>query len=273
MMARPARWLALIGLLALTACRPDTVRLDYGYPEDTTFRYSMRMRAEADWRLSGPEGPSEDEGSAEVVFDVFEEIDSVEGAGAVVDVTIDPVEVVEEENLLVPTETRSFTLRLGRDGERLEVLEVDGVPASALEQDQLSFIDTYRPLLPLEPVRIGSEWSANQAYDLPSGFQEIRMRGSLDALTVDTRGDVARLSYTGRGPLAGPVNLPQGTAELTGTSEVEMDAELDIDDGYLRSASSVIASDFDVRLTTSPGELPRTGPLHQVLRIDIERTG
>src|ERR671919_105914 len=120
------RSVVLVTLFALLApsCRSDEIELSYEYEAGDSLSYTMTAT---------------------------EKIESL-ADGAIVTVVMEPVEV-EEDGLPSPgTEDRTFKLRIGQSGEVLEVLEVDGVPASALDQEQLSLIGTYRPPLPLDPV-------------------------------------------------------------------------------------------------------------------------
>ena len=149
--ARALLFLLLAGV-ALNACRPDTVELNYHYPEQTVITYRMDAAASARWDIGG-----EGSGSYHVVLDVTERVSGEENGGAVVTVEMMPISV-DEDNLPSPgSDPRSFSLRIGPSGDVREVIEVDGVPATALDPDELAFIGTYRPPLPLEPVGLGDE--------------------------------------------------------------------------------------------------------------------
>lgn len=252
-------------LLATVACRPDTVDLGYQYPEES-LEYRMRARASAEWDIGGS-----GRGSYVVTFAVTETVQSADDESAVVTVEMVP-EQVEENGLPSPgSEERSFALEIGPDGEVLEVLEVDGVAAKALDPDELIFIGTYRPPLPQDRVRLGDEWEAEQEVRLGSVFQQFVTSGRLESLDRDARGRVARLRYAGEGPLLWTTELPQGQAELTGAAETTSDAELDIDGGFLRRASSSTSGEFEVRVDPGGQQAPITGRLELNLELDLEK--
>ena len=126
----------------LGVCRSDRVKLDYRYKPGTELNYQMVVTASASWDIGGP-----GEGSYEVTFQVSEVVESADGDGAVVSISLNPTNIVEKGLPSPGSEKRSFTLRVGPNGEVLEVIAVDGVPAASLDPDQLVFIGTYRPPL------------------------------------------------------------------------------------------------------------------------------
>jgi hypothetical protein len=241
---------------ALVACRPDTVELNYQYPEETEINYRMEAAASARWDIGG-----EGSGSYNVVLDVTEQVRGEQDGGAVVTVEMRPIRV-DEDNLPSPGSTpRSFSLRIGPSGEVREVLEVDGVPATALDPDELAFIGTYRPPLPLEPVRLGDEWESEQNVQVGSVFQQVVTLGELQGLRRDGDAKIAELTYRGRGPLVWATELPQGEADLTGSATSASAAEIDIDRGLLRSATSSTRGRFEVRVRPSDEQVPIAGSL------------
>jgi hypothetical protein len=258
--------LAVLLLLALASCRPDTLAIDYRFPEGARFAYRLVAQADAAWNIGTPGN-----GSYEVTFEVTETIRSSDDDETIVAVTMEPVDVTED-NLPSPgAQSRSFTLRVGPSGEVLDVLEVDGVPASALDADQLVFIGTYRPPLPLEPITLHDEWEAQQELRVRSAFHEIATEGELVGLGRDEDGKIAHLLYEGIGPLSWTTELPQGAAELTGSVRTTSRADFDIDGGFLRRSSSSTNGTFDVRVVTESGTLPLTGRLRLDLDLELER--
>lgn len=226
----------------------------------------MEARASAEWDIGGP-----GRGSYEVSFAVTETVQSSDDDGAVVTVEMEPTEVVENGLPSPGTEQRSFALRIAPNGEVLEVLEVDGVAADALDPDELIFIGTYRPPLPRDPVRLGDEWEAEQEVRLASVFQQFVTTGRLDSLDRDEGGKIARLDYFGEGPLVWSTELPQGQAELTGFAHTRSEAVLDIDGGFLREANSSTSGDFDVRVDPGGQQAPITGTLTLDLDLDLRK--
>jgi hypothetical protein len=252
-------------LLLASACRSDAVDLAYRFPAQTSLVYEMVADAEASWDIAG-----EGSGSYTVTFEVTETIESVDAEGAVVDVTMNPIDVQEEGGFIAPATTeRTFKLQVGTHGEVRDVLEVDEIPASALDPDQRLFIGTYRPLLPLDPVGLDDEWPGSQEFQ-GEEFQRITTLGTLEALNTDDDGDYAELSYSGRGPLVWQTSLPEGQAELTGSARISGGARLDIDDGFLRSATSTTEGDFDVNVVPEEAGNPIAGTLHLKLDLDLE---
>ena len=260
----PVSLVASVALLA--ACRSDTVDLTYRYPPDSETVYRMTAEATAEWDIAGRRG----EGSYEITFEISETIESADEDSAIVMVEM-RTEDFEERGLPSPgSQRRSFKLRLGPNGEKLEVLEVDGVPAADLDRDELSFIGTYRPPLPLESISLHGTWRSQQGFQLETLSQEVVTLGELTGLSRDQESEVADIEYSSRGPLELTTVLPQGTADLEGTEETTSRAELDISEGFLRSGSSTTRSDFDVSVEPSGGGAAQTGELSQDLQVDIE---
>jgi hypothetical protein len=257
--------LSLVVLGVLSACRPETVELVYRFDADKQLTYRLEAHGDSRWDLGDPGS-----GSYEATFVVTESVVSVEEDGAVVEVVMEP-QRVEGRGLLPPeSETHSFTLRLGDRGERLEVVEIDGAPATGFSQDETAVINTYRPLLPLEPVKLQQTWPAEQQVQLESSFEQLNLRGRLDGLGLEDGAEVAELSFSGEGPLTRTAQIEQGTAEFTGSSTVEGAAVLDIEQGFLKRAVSTTVSDFEVRVTPQAEEVPIRGTLHTELELELE---
>lgn len=251
----------------MTACRSDTVDLNYAYPEKSQTHYRMTALAEASWDIAGRSGS----GSYEITFDINETIESVQDDGnAIVTVEMTTADF-EERGLPSPgSQKRSFKLELGPNGEKVDVLEVDGVSAADLDQDELSFIGTYRPCLALEGVDLHGTWRCQQGFQLENLTQNIVTIGELAALSADPEGDVAEIEYSSSGPLELTTSLPQGTARLDGMEETTSSAEIDISGGFLRAGSSTTISNFDVEVEPVGGGAAETGKLSQDLKVDIE---
>ncbi|MGH2754264.1 MAG: hypothetical protein ACRDLB_07490, partial [Actinomycetota bacterium] len=104
---------AVIMLTAFTACRSEKLDLAYALDEGTTLEYTMTADAEAQWNIGDDTGS----GSYRASFDVTETVRSVESDGAVVHVEMHPT-TIEEDGLPSPgPEERSFTLRIGHNGQ------------------------------------------------------------------------------------------------------------------------------------------------------------
>ncbi len=251
---------------ALSACRPDTIALNYRFPPGEQIHYRMEAHAEARWNLEG-----RGVGTYDAVFDVVERVTEDTGEGAIVRVTMTPVEVSEKGLPSPGLDPRSFILRAGPNGEVLEVVEIEGVPAGVLENDQIGLIATYRPPLPIEPVRLNGTWNAQQQLELPSVFQQVTTIGRLTMLERDADGRVAHIDYTGSGPLVRTLQLPQGQADLDGETEISIDADLDIDRGVLRGAVSSTTGTFDVRVVPPDRRAPMVGSLRYDLDVSLQR--
>ncbi|HEY7875495.1 MAG TPA: hypothetical protein VIG64_10280 [Actinomycetota bacterium] len=260
-----ARLALVIVLVAAPGCRPDELDLRYRFEPQAVLTYELAAEANAFWDIGTPGS-----GSYRVTFRVIETILSVDEQGAVVKVTMQPEEV-EEAGLPSPgSEDRTFTLRVGESGEVLDVIEVDGVPATALDHDELAFIGTYRPPLPLDPVGLHQSWNARQEVTLDVLSQQLATRGRLLGLRREDH-RLAQLGFSGEGPLTWETTLPQGEARLTGQTTTGGRAELDLDEGFLRAASSTTSGDFTVRVTPSTGNVPITGTLHLDIELDLQQ--
>lgn len=255
----PSRLLAgSVALLLLAACRPDTVDLAYQFPEGQR-QYRLEADIASHWDIGTAGG-----GSCHVVLDVTEEVREQDGEAAVVHVEMSPVEV-EEDGLACPR-GGGFTLEIDRNGRVLSVLEVDGVDAADLAEEEVAFIGTYRPTLPEAPVALGEVW-ASEAQPEVGSLAQLETRGELDSLYMDDDGPVAELSFRGAGPLEWTTQLPQGSAGLGGSAETEATATFDIESGLLLSASSALSGSFDVRVRPAP----RSGTLLTgTLSLDLE---
>jgi hypothetical protein len=253
-----------------TACRPDTVEIAYRFEEGQTISYRITGRAEARWDIGEPGA-----GSYEVGFEVEETVRSADGDGAVVDVEMIPIpESTREEGLPSPgLERRSFSLLLGPNGEVVEVLQLDGIAASVLDQDQLAFIGTYRPPLPPGETRLRDEWSDERRIRVGSTVRQIDTTGTLVGFGRDGDRRLARIEFTGRGPLEWVTTLPQGEAQLIGDAATNGTGLFDIDGGTIVEATSSTSGDFEVRVLPPGGRAPITGLLHLDLRLEVERLG
>lgn len=252
----------------LPSCRPDTVELAYRFERGTSLSYVMTADASSSWTIGGSSGS----GSYRVVLHVRETVEEADEDSALVRVTMTPIDI-EEDGLPSPgSEERSFVLRAGRHGEVLEVLEVGGVPATDLDPDELAFIGTYRPPLPLEPVGLGGSWDAEQEVRLGQVFQQVVTIGEVDRLSLSDGAPAAHLEYDGEGPLEWTTSLTQGDAQLTGSSTTRTTAILDLDRGVLQRAVSRTNGLFEVEVVTS-GDVTITGTLELELRLDLRPTG
>lgn len=253
-------------LLAAPACRPDELSLRYRFEPNAFVKYRLTAEANAVWDIGTPGS-----GSYKVTFEVTERVVAVDDQGAVVEVTMEPLEV-EEAGLPSPgSEERSFSLRLNANGGVKEVIEVDGVPAASLDHDELAFIGTYRPPLPLDPVGLHEGWSARQEVSLEVLSQELSTQGRLLGLRREDH-RLAELGYSGTGPLTWETTLPQGDARLIGVTRTNGRAELDLDDGSLRTAESTTSGEFEVRVSPPSGSLPITGTLDLDLELTLLQT-
>jgi hypothetical protein len=250
--------------LSLAACRTDRVDLTYKYDAESQVRYRLTTVAEARWNIEGRRGS----GAYEITYDVTETIEQVRQGNAVVGVTMEVVDF-EERGLAAPGRS-SFKLRLGPAGEKLEVLDLDGVPATELAQEQLALINTFRPPLPIDPMPLHGTWSGRQAFNFPNVSQEIVAEGELTALRVSDGRELAELDYAWDGPYQGTLTLPQGTAEFKGTEEVDAVAVFDLTGGFPRSQESTLVDRFDVAIQADDGSARRQGVYSAEIHSELE---
>jgi hypothetical protein len=261
---KATRLLLIILAATLASCRPDTVDLRYSFPDQREWNYLLTARADAAWDIGGP-----GRGSYEVTFEITETVVETTADSVLLQVEMRPVDVRESGLPSPGTAPRTFELRVGPDGDVLEVVRVNGIPAGDLDPDQLVFIGTYRPTLPSEAVRLDDSWEVERRLDQLSTFQQIASTGTLVGFDRDAAGSMAKLSYVGEGPVAITTDLPQGQTELRGTLTTTSHVLFDIDAGGLRDASSSTSGDFDVRVVTSEAEAPLTGTLHLELSLEV----
>jgi len=255
-----------VALIAVS-CRPDAIELAYVYDAGRVLSYQMDAHAEARWDIRGTGS-----GSYDVSFEVIETVQSVDATGALVLVEMRPLPA-EERGLPSPgLESRSFSLRLGTDGELQDVLDLNGVAASALSNEEIGFIGTYRPALPMERIHLHDSWRV--ARDIAAGatFSQLDMRGVLAALGRDESGRLATIDFDGSGPVRWETLLPQGAATLEGTADTSGSAIFDIDGGFLRSGDSTTVGDFEVRVLPGGGRAPISGTLHLELELTVNQS-
>ncbi len=227
----------------------------------------MHATAQADWDIGG-----RGSGGYEISYEVVEAVEEVHEDGATVAVSMTPVEISAASGAPAPgPEDRTFKLEVGTGGEVLQIIEVDGVAAEDLDPNDLAFIGTYRPPLPLEPVGLRDTWLSEQRVEVGTVFQEIENLGRLQGLDVVGQSSIATLGYEGEGPIVWTTSLPQGQAELRGAATTASSADLDIETGTLMGADSRTSGDFEVTVLGSDGEAPITGTLHLELTLDLER--
>ena len=259
-----ARLLVVSVALLVIGCRSDSVSLDYQYEPGSKLEYELVVTAQSSWDIAG-----RGRGSYKVTFDVSEVVESSDPEEAVIRISMTPTDVVERGLPSPGNSPRSFTLRVGTNGEVLEVVAVDDVPAESLDPDQLALIGTYRPPLALDPVSLHDTWRSTQEVQVGPVFQQVDTLGTLEALDRDGQGKFARIDYTGDGPLSFTTTLPQGTAELTGSAKTTTAATFDLDDGILRSSNSTTEGNFEVRVVPALTGPPITGTLTFNLNLDL----
>ncbi len=265
----PLRRLFLLLLLVAStgACRPETVSLTYTLETGSVLTYRLAAHAEAEWDIAGP-----GRGSYDAVFDVSETVLESDEEGAAIRVVMTPTSVAEEGLPSPGPATRTFTLRITAEGEVSEVVDVEGVPAEALDAEDLSFIGTYRPRLPPQAVALGDEWRADQRLQIGPLFQHIQTRGELSALRLGADGTrLARLGYEGEGPLVWTTELSGGSAELNGSARITSTATFAIDDGYLERARSSTAGTFAVQVVQESRAPPIEGSLQLTVDVELAR--
>jgi len=119
-------------VLLLSGCRSDSVSLDYQYEEGSELNYELVATAKSSWDIAG-----RGEGSYRVTFDVTEVVESSDDDEAVINISLTPTDVVERGLPSPGNSPRSFTLLVGSNGEVLEVLAVDDIPAESLDPESL----------------------------------------------------------------------------------------------------------------------------------------
>lgn len=254
----------LLGLLATVACRPNTVDLVYRFEEGQSLTYNLTAEADASWDIG-----SSGEGSYRISYLVTESVISATADEATIEVTMSPVSV-EEEGLPSPgPEDRTFTMSVGQNGRVREVLRVDGLAAATLDPNDLVFIGLYRPPLPIDRVALGDRWTAAQDLSVGEVSQDGASLGSLESFKVIDEVKLAELAYEVSGPVEWSTDLPQGAAELTGSSVTDATTLLDMDNGRLRSAESTTQGEFEVRVLPRGGEAPVIGSLHLDLELRL----
>lgn len=258
-------------LSALAACTaspraPERVRLAYRFDAGDRSAYELTAHGGARWRLGG-----RGHGSYDATFEVSERVVSADSTGAIVEVSLRRTSA-EEKNLPAPAaQPKSFRLQLGHDGAVRDVLQIDGAASPALQPDELVLIGTYRPPLPPRRVSEGDAWRAEQQVEVGSILRRIVTHGVLRALERRGRSVDAALAYAGESPLVWTTALPEGSAELTGTAETRSTTRLDVDGGFVRSASAFTRGDFDVRVVPRGGRPSMTGTLDLSLRVQLRR--
>lgn len=260
--------LALASLMLVgVGCMNEDVALSYRFVSEATTEYLMIAEASAEWDIGGG-----GQGTSTLEIRVLEKVETTDEGGATLEVIMIPQEAAGSGLLAPGTERRSFKLRVGTDGQVLEVLEINGIPARALRPEERTLIGTFRVPLPASAVGLFDRWTASLGVGSEVGLGGTRMEGRLTRLDRRAGRATAHLSYSGRGPLSWTVSLPQGDASLAGEAETDISAIFDIEGGFLSSAESTTTGTFDLRVDRGRARAPVSGSLSFVLDLRVERT-
>lgn len=251
----PLATAAIAALLALTACRPDGVRLAFRPSTGASYAYKVEVHAEVVTRIGDTE---ERRRVDEDVLFADHAVLSGSGRSSRVQVRL------RGEG----QPTRTFIVSLDRAGQLAEVQRIEGLPASALGTLGLSEIfPAAAGAPPNRRLSPGDRWQVDEPVTLP-GASPARLKGEgrlVELGVVDGR-DVARIDTTYRLPVQRTSDEEQGRIVLEGEQTVHALTTSSVDDGAVERAETETTGRFTLRLLPREGGAAVPGVLEIVVR-------
>lgn len=249
--------------IAVTACRPDTVRIAYQPRLGSRAVYDVRVRTETALSLAGRD-PTHRSSTARVR--ATQTVLGSDGAGGT------RVEVRVERAGSSP---RTFVARLDRAAHVRAIESVEGLPVSVLGDVGLpELVPSAASVVPDRALRPGEGWSIDVPLSLP-GSAPSRLRGSgrlVELGVIDGR-DVGVVRSTTHVPVDRTTTVPEGRIRVDGTQTTTSTMRHALSDGSVVTASSVTRAAFAVTLAppTGTAAAPVDGTLRVVVRSTVSR--
>lgn len=109
-------------------------------------------------------------------------------------------------------------------------------------------IAEYRPQLPSTPVELGDNWSAPLRTQAGNTKLELSGFGRLKSFELKGRRRLARIESKRSGTLTTAQLVGRSEIKLSGTSTVDSESKIDLDESMLYQTTSTSRSNFSMRL-------------------------
>jgi hypothetical protein len=229
-------------LALLSACQPDTVRIDFRPAAGATYAYRVEVESVT---VISVDGGAPQRLADKFVLRADHEVLSVGADSSRVRVRLGGPE-------LAP---RTFVVRLDRAGQLAEVQRTEGLPAQALGSLGLSEIfPAAAGAPPSRPLSPGERWVVDEPVDLP-GQPGARLRGSgrLTELGVVSGRKVATVESAFRLAVKGTTQLEQGSFALDGSLATTSTATHRLADGAVEDVRAVTRGRYTLTLLPPAG--------------------
>jgi hypothetical protein len=256
--------LALVLVLVLAGCRPDTVRIAYHPDAGSRAVYDVRVRTDTVLSLAGRD-PVRRSSTARVR--ATQTVLGTDTSGAT------RVQVRVERAGSSP---RTFVALLDGAAHVRAIESVEGLPASVLGDVGLpELVPSAASVVPDASLRPGQGWAIDVLLTLP-GTAPSRLRGSgrLVSLGVVDGHDVGVVRATTRTDVDRTTSVAEGRIRVDGTQSTTSTTRHALSDGSVVEASSVTSASFAVTLSPpagTPGQ-PVDGTLRVVVRSTVSRS-
>ena len=260
---RALRWVGVLGLVALPACSPGTVRISYRPAVGEVVTYRTSVRAVTVTRI-GDEAARRREASSTLTARHRVLSSGAEGA---------EVEVRLSQEGVAPS---TFLVRFDRAGQLVGVERIEGLPADALGDLGLSeILPASAAAPPRRALAPGETWEIDEPVALPSASSAARVtgRGRLVALGVDGGRRVARVDSRYRLPVRQTAGDTGGRLALEGSLDTAAVVSYDLDDDQVHAVESRSTGRYAVTLLPPAGVAGVAGvAVPGTLEVDVTAT-
>lgn len=243
-------------LVGVAACRDDTVQLTYRPEDGDRSEYEVTVRSESVVEVAGePERRTTDRVTLRAEHVVID----ADAEGSRVRVRLRPADADASE-------AREFVVRFDRAAQLAEVQEVEGLPASILENLGLAEIFPAAagtpPARRLEP---GERWQITTGGD----GESLSGRGRLEALDVDDGNHVGIVETVTDLPVVRTGTSTDGLFRIDGEQHTDSRTAHDLADGSVRWSEAETVGRYRLTLTSSETGAPL---VKGNLRVRVEST-
>ncbi len=267
----------LVGLVFLSGCDEDTVRLTFRPTVGMTSTYRITVETDTTIQI-GNEAPRE--GHDKVVLVTQHTILGPQPLGPDAKAKEKSDENVRVKVVVKESEKadRTFIVRFDRSGHPVAVESESPTNPDASGTTSLGLPEIFPAAMGAPPNRLlrsGDTWDLRRSITLPGSAHpaDINIKGRLVELGVVDTKDVARVSSTATLNLqttrsAANGLLPAGKVQLDGTQTTYYEATHFLDNGSVRSAASTTIGDY--QLLISPPKPVGGNPASGTMKVRIE---
>jgi hypothetical protein len=266
---------ALLALLASSACADDSVPLRYGLEAGRSLEYDLLLEADIEGTLEGQTRAQD----VVATFRVVQEIQEPrEGGGATARMALTPGTLTVDGAPVEPGPGQEFEVALGPDGRVTSIGEPTGEEQQELVPlgiDRL--LPRLRPVLPGADVAPGDAWASETEFTDDAGRFSLATESRLAELGMVEGVPAALVRTTYRSPVNREEAFANAVADLVGTDVGAQEAWFALDGFLLRAAGDSVGT-YRVTFRPPEGELgvtPVEGSLVVRLhtRMELVRSG